>query len=135
MSGYDNPTSLRYDLALMDFGAAAGNTTRAIKGPEGKQGIIRNIGCDITEATVFATTLGIVQVGLSGTLDAYAVLNIPTASGASTSVDLAVDPNAISAATLNGRIPADTQVLLTLIEGTGASLAGQGFPYVEIDWF
>jgi len=130
MSGYDNPIRQRIDLALMDFGAAAGNTTRAIRGPAGKKGIIRNIGVDLTEATVFATTLGQVKVGKSGALGDYAILNIPTASAINTTVDVTDDTNAVVA-----DIPADTQVLITLVEGTGAGLAGIGYPFVEIDWF
>jgi len=127
---YDNPDTLRYDLASMDFGAAVGNTTRSIKGPAGKKGRITNIGVDLTEATVFATTLGKVQVGLTGTLAAYAELNIPTASAINTTVDSTVDTNAIIA-----EIPADTAILITLIEGTGAGLTGIGFPFLEVAWF
>lgn len=130
MAGYDNPVTLRHDLASMDFGAAAGVTTRALKGPAGKKGIIRNIGVDLSEATVFATTEGIVKVGKSGDLAAYAQLNIPTASAINTTVDESVDTNAIIA-----DIPADTQVLVTLVEGTGAGLAGIGVPYIVVDWF
>lgn len=131
MRFYDNPITLRYDLPLKDFGAAVGVETHPIKGPAGRQGVIRNIGVDITEATVFATTLGIVQVGKAGTLGAYATLNIPTASAINTTVDESVDTDAITSAA----IPADTQILITLTEGTGAGLAGQGYPYLVIDWY
>lgn len=127
---YDNPTSFRYDFPLMDFGAAAGTTTHAIKGPSGKKGRITNIGVSLSEATVFATTTGKVEVGLTGTLAAYGQLNIPTASAIKTTVDVTVDTNAVIA-----DIPADTQVLVTLTEGTGAGLTGIGNPFLEVNWF
>jgi len=135
MSGYDNPIRERIDLALHDFGGAAGVYTRPIRGPKGKQGIIRNVGVDVTTATVFATTLGKVEVGTAAAPADYAQLNIPTGVAAGSTVDVADDTNAISGAAQAGAIPADTQVLVTLTEGTGAGLAGAGFPFVEIDWF
>jgi len=129
MAGYDNPITLRYDLASMDFGGTT-TVTRAIKGPSGKQGVIRNIGVDLTEGTAWTATDGAVKVGKSGSLAAYAQLNIPTSSAANTTVDVTVDTNAVIA-----DIPADTQVLVTLTPGTGGTLTGIGYPFLEIDWF
>ena len=132
MSGfYDNPIHACYNFGVMDFGAAAGVTTHQVAGPAGKQGRLKGIAVATTEATVFATTLGKVQVGKIGDLDAYGELNIPTAIAINTVVNSTDDPDAIIAAD----IPAETAVQVTLVEGTGAGLTGQGQVFVYIDWF
>lgn len=127
---YDNPQTCMYNFPNMDFGAAAGATTHSISGPTGKKGVLKEIGVVTTEATVFATTLGHVQVGTSGDLDAYGKLNIATGTADNTTFNSADDTDAI----ISAQIPADTAVHVTLTEGTGAGLAGQGYPYVIIDW-
>lgn len=128
---YDNPQTSACNFASKDFGAAAGATTHTICGPAGKQGFLRDIGVAVTEATVFATTLGSVQVGISTDLDAYGKLNIATGVGAQTVFNSSDDEDAI----IDANIPADTVVTVTLTEGTGAGLTGQGAPIVVIDWF
>lgn len=129
---YSNPQTCMYNFPNMDFGASSGATTHSIAGPAGKKGRIVEVGVAVTEATVFATTLGHVQVGTSADLDAYAKLNIPTASADNTVVNTADDTDAV----LDADIPStDVCIHVTLTEGTGASLAGQGYPYVIIDWF
>jgi len=120
-----------YNFASMDFGAAAGNTLHHIGGPAGMKGVLREVGVSLSEATVFATTLGIIQVGTVADVDAYGILNIPTASAVNTVVNSTVDTDAV----ISADIAADTQVLITLIEGTGAGLTGIGEPYVIIDWY
>lgn len=120
-----------YNFPNMDFGAASGNTVHSLGGPAGKKGKLREIGVATTEAFVTATTLAQVQVGTSADADAYGLLNIPTGSADNTVVNSTDDTDAIIAAD----IPAETCVHVTLVEGTGASLTGQGYPYIIIDWF
>ena len=138
MQGYDNPVTTMYNFPNMDFGAAAGDTVHRIAGPTGKKGKVREVGVVISEATVFATTLGQVKVGSAADDDAYALLNIATSTALNAVFNSADDTDAIIKASNNidtVDITADTAILVTLVEGTGASLAGQGHPYVIIDWF
>jgi hypothetical protein len=128
---YDNPFTAPYPFANMDFGGSSGATTHSICGPAGMRGKLKDIAVVITEATVFASTLGHVQVGTAADPDAYGKLNIPTASADGAVVNSAVDTDAI----IDPDIPANTEIVVTLTEGTGASLAGQGVPLVFIDWY
>ena len=128
---YDIPISGSYNFAEMDFGAAAGATTHKIGGPAGMKGRLKGIGVAISEATVFATTLGHVQVGTTADADAYGKLNIATGTAVNTVFNEGDDTDAI----ISADIPADTIVVITLTEGTGAGLAGKGFPCVHIDWY
>lgn len=131
MPTYDNPINGFYPFAEMDFGASAGATIHKIAGPAGMKGRLVEVGVVISEATVFATNLGKVEVGDSSDADEYAALNIATATANHAVFNTKDDTDAIIDAT----IPADTAVLVTLTEGTGAGLAGKGFPYVIINWF
>ncbi len=131
MTTYATPMTCMYNFVIFDFGGAVANGEHLIGGPAGKKGRLREVGVTINEVTEFATTLGIIQVGIASDTDAYGVLNIPTGSAIDTVVNSADDTDAIIAAD----IPADTCVQLTLIEGTGAALTGQGAPYVIIDWY
>jgi len=128
---YSNPKTCVYNFPNMDFGAAAGATTHSLGGPSGMKGRLVEVGVAATEVFVTATTLAHVQVGTSADLDAYAKLNIPTASADNTVINSGDDTDAI----IDADIPADTCVHVTLTEGTGASLTGQGYPYVIIDWY
>lgn len=131
MPTYDQPIHGVYNFPNMDFGASSGATVHTIPGPAGKKGRLIDIAVGITEATVFATTLGSVAVGTSADADAYGILNIPTAAADNTVVNKLDDTDAIIAAD----IPAETAVHVTLTEGTGAALAGQGYVSVYIDWY
>ena len=123
------------DCGRFDFGAAAGSGTKYVAGPKGKRGRIHEIIFACEEATVFATTLGMVKVGDGTDDDAYALLNIPTATAALAKViganGYGDDPDAIIA-----DIP-DTEgaIVVTLVEGTGAGLTGIGNVYIVIDWY
>jgi hypothetical protein len=128
---YDNPQSMIHNFANMDFGAAAGATTHRICGPAGKKGRLVDIGVALSEATVFATTLGHIQVGTAADADAYGKLNIATGQAINTVYNSSDDTDAI----IDADIPADTVVVVTLTEGTGAGLTGQGAPMVAIDWY
>lgn len=131
MPTYDNPRTCCYSFPLMDFGAAAGATYYAIQGPPGHVGRIVDVGVSIQEATVFATTLGIVEVGTADDPDAYAKLNIATGQAVKTMFNTVDDTDAI----ISADVAADTDIVVKLTEGTGAGLAGQGVPFVIIDWF
>jgi dihydrodipicolinate reductase len=115
----------------MDFGGSSGATVHKIAGPAGMMGRLIEVGVCISEATVFATTLGQVEVGDSSDADEFAELNIATSVDNHATFNTADDTDAIIDAT----IPKDTTVLVTLTEGTGGGLAGKGFPYVIINWF
>ncbi len=128
---YSEATHSTYEFANMDFGAAAGATYHRISGPTGKQGRLKEVGVVLGEATVFATTPGIVEVGTAADPDAYAKLNIATAQAANTTFNSGDDSDAI----IDADIAADACVVVKLTEGTGAGLTGQGNPYVMIDWF
>jgi len=131
MPGYDNPIHACYNFPNMDFGASAGATTHTIAGPAGKKGRLVDIAVGVTEVFETVTTLAHVQVGKSDDLDAYGKLNIPTGAADNTVVNKLDDTDAIIAAD----IPAETAVHVTLTEGTGAALTGQGYVCVYIDWY
>jgi hypothetical protein len=116
----------------MDFGGSSGVTTHRIVPPAGKKGRLLDVGVAVSEATVFASTLGHVQVGISTNLDEYAKLNIATSVADFAAFNTADDTDAIILAD----IPADgPAVVVTLTEGTGGGLAGKGFPTVIIGWY
>lgn len=127
---YDKPVRAMYNFANMDFGAAAGSTTHRISGPTGHVGVLKEIGVCLSEATVFATTLGMVKVGSASDDDAYGLLNIATGQAINTVFNSGDDSDAI----ISENIAADACILVELVEGTGAGLTGQGNPYVVIDW-
>jgi len=131
MPTYDNPRTCTYSFPLVDFGAGAGPYYYAIKGPDGHVGRIVDVGISVQETTVFATDLGHIQLGTAADPDAYAKLNIATATAVKTVFNTGDDTDAIIAAD----VPADTDIVVTCTEGTGDGLAGQGVPYVVIDWF
>ena len=134
---YSNADKVRYQFPEMDFGASAGATVYHFQGPVGREGYLRNIGVDVTEATVFATTLGTVAVGVVDNADAYGKLNIATATADDLVFDVRDDTDCClsdASTPVLATIPANTVVYITLTEGTGAGLAGKGIPFVEIDW-
>lgn len=131
MPTYDNPFHGVHDRPLFDFGAAAGNNVSYICGPPGHKGVLKSVRVALTEATVFATTLGMVKIGTTGNDDAYAWLNIATSQSANTIFDETDDTDAIILAA----IPADTVLMVTQVEGTGGGLTGQGTVHIFIDWY
>jgi hypothetical protein len=128
---YDKPLAVAYNFPNMDFGASSGATVHTIAGPAGMKGRLLDIAVGVTEVFETVTTLAHVQVGTSADADAYGKLNIPQASADNTVVNSTDDPDAI----LVADIPAETAVHVTLTEGTGASLTGQGYPTVYIGWY
>ncbi len=136
---YDNPDTLCYNFANMDFGDTAGVTTHRIGGPSGKKGKLREIGVGVSEAFLDDATFAMVKVGTTADIDAYGLLNIPDGSAINTLVSTTDDTDAIIKDS-NGidtvTIPAETMVVVTLVEGTdGTGVTGKGDPFVVIDWF
>jgi hypothetical protein len=134
---YENPNRVVYLLPTFDFGGAAGTQTIGLKGPSGKNGTLYDYGVQNATEVFAATTVNpTVAVGLSGNVDAYGeefdltglALNDGLTARSQSTTQAALDLIIV-----DKNIPADTTVLVTCVEGTGAP-TGQGQPYVVIDW-
>ncbi|MCK5517188.1 MAG: hypothetical protein KAI39_09965 [Desulfobulbaceae bacterium] len=129
---YDNPDTVGYNFALMDFGAASGDTLHYISGPAGKKGMLRSISIAATEIFACDATNADVKVGTVADPDAYGMLVIADATASGAVFNEGDDTDAI----ISAAIPADTVVMVTLNEGTdGTAVTGQGTPHVIIDWY
>lgn len=129
---YSNPMTCMYNFPNMDFGGTSGATTHNIAGPAGKKGWLREVGVVATEVFACDATDPHVQVGIVGDLDEYAKLNIADGTADNATFNSSDDTDAI----IDAAISADTTVVVTLTEGTdGATVTGQGYPYVIIDWY
>lgn len=117
-----------YQLGEIDFGAA--EYTRAIIGPKGRSGTLKEIHVSVTQDCTHVTTGAKVQVGITDHLDKFADFDL----GAVTA------PAGVSAAAVGKVkhlevIPADTQVLVTLLSPTGGSpVTGKGYVTIVINW-
>ena len=89
--------------------------------------------CNITEAFAGNTTDGQVQLGVDGDLDAYALLNV--AAGANSAIGDTFNTSGDTDAILAVELPADTQVEMTCVVGTGGTPAGIGTPYAVVAWY
>jgi len=130
---YSNPTSGTHmdPAGIADFGDGAA-TTFYISGPAGKQGKLRSISVSTTEAFLCDLTEANVAVGTAADADAYGLLNITDGTAVNTVFNETNDTDAIIAAD----IAADTQVLVTITNGTdGTGVTGKGQVTVYIDWF
>ena len=130
---YGEKKLVRMNFPSFDFGGTANTEIMAFDLPVSEKGVsmqaqLVDIGVMVTEATVFATTLGTVKVGTAGTAAAFATLSIPDASADASCVNIAEDTDAITEDT----IPSGTLVQVTFAPGTGASLAGIGIPYIDM---
>ncbi len=132
---YENPyTVTHYGPAGVDFGTSGSSGAISFKGPAGMKGILLDVGvANITEAFVGSTTDGQVLVGIDGTTNKYATLNV--ANGATSAIgdtfNTSDDTNAIT----DRELPADTQVEITCVVGTGGTPAGIGTPYAVVGWY
>lgn len=151
---YDEPIREVYTMPSAAFGA----TTDAMRiiGPRGKWGLVRDIEVDITASMVGTTTVPEIAVGAAQGQNQYGRFRLgttATAGYAATAVFRAsqVGGNTLSDGTatfddfpehvklgavqqIASRIPADTQVFITRVAGTGGSPAGTGAVRVTIDW-
>ena len=118
---YDLPLVVTYNYAWADCSASI---AQACKGPSGAVGYVVDITACVLTTTAGATTTPVVQVGLTGTLAAYATLDI----GALTA------PEAANGAGTGLVIPADTTFLVGLVAATGGGAAGACSVNITIDW-
>jgi hypothetical protein len=127
---YSTPRTVTHTLpAITTTGAAV---TMPISGPKGMKGRLIDIIARCTTTHVLGSTPTKLQVGVTGTLEAYAAY-LPPAMTAPDINRLTALPGA-SAITLRD-IPADTDVLLTTIANTTGSPAGVITYDVIIDWY
>ena len=124
---YDNPDRRLYQRQH-DFGAAS--EIFSVRGPSGKQGILRLVAVAVTETFTATTTQGFVRVGTAADNDAFAELQMGTAADEDYWDSDTDDTNAI----IDSDIPADTLVEVNLVAPTGGTPAGQGEVHIMIDW-
>lgn len=156
---YDTPKTETYVFPSSAFGATT--ESRAIKGPKGKKGLVKDIRTYLSADCVGTTTVPEITVG-SAASDAgalfteYARHRLGTAVG--TGNTAAATPYRARALTANAQgrtggsppalsdfsghvqletasIPADTVVYISRVKGAGGVPAGTGITEVEIDWF
>lgn len=135
---YDHGDDYTYPFPLVDFGGGA-DVTHYIKGPKGKKGYVVDYGVNtVSEAFAAGTATPMMAVGKTGDTDAYAEELDFGALAANTSASLRSmkTPAQIKADYVrpNMEIPADTQVFVTCVAGTGSGLTGQALPWVKIRW-
>ena len=155
---YDNPQKETYVFPSSAFGATT--ESRAIKGPKGKKGIVRDIRTYLTADCVGTTTVPEINVG-SAASDAGAIkaeyarhrlgttaiagnsaAGTPyraraltaTAQGNTGGVPPALNDFAGHVALETALIPADTVFYISRIKGVGGVPAGTGITEVDIDW-
>jgi len=126
---YANADRRTYSFPAVNF---ATNSAQAIRGPKGKMALLQSISMSATTTFTATTTQGRVDVGVTGTPQAYASLPLGTtaAGGAIASDDSARTAPVIT----QNRLPADTDVLMSFVAPTGGSPAGVGTVTVVIDW-
>lgn len=135
---YDTPQSITYSHPAVAL--SGGNVTRIIRGPKGKRGRIVDISANVSTTTGGATTPPIVQLGILGTLAAYAAWSIGAAGAGITAPAGLNASNTSGALILNSDqtpqiLPADTDIYLTFVSATGAGAAGVGDIHTTIVWF
>ena len=107
-------------------------TVFSFKGPTGMQGTIIDVGIEVTETFACDSTEASFLVGTTADDDAYCKLNITDGTALTDTFNIQDDTNAIIAEA----IPADTQIECTPVVGVDSGTeAGQGFPYVVVEWY
>jgi hypothetical protein len=127
---YSQPQQITYTTGAIT--TTAGAATLPIRGPKGKQGRVVDIIARCTTTHVLGSTPTKLDVGVSGTTNAYATYLPPalTAPAASALTDL---PGASVLTTTV--IPENTQVILTTTANAGGAPAGVITYDVVINWF
>lgn len=156
---YDNPAKKEtYVFPSSAFGATT--ESRAIKGPKGKKGLVKDIRTYISADMVGTTTVPEITVG-SAASDAgalfteYARHRLGTAVGTgNTAAGTPYRARALAEAAAGNpggappalsdfaghvqletaRIPADTVVYISRVKGAGGTPAGTGITEVDIEW-
>lgn len=155
---YDRPIRERYwSPGIIQFGADNETVSYTWIGPQGKKGLVRDIGIHITEAMVGTTTVPEILVeatasALGAIVGTYARFRLGTTATAGYTTSPAVRRARSLCTTGNGSVPtltdfaghvlletaslpADTAFLITLLAGSGGSETGAGQVFVDIDWF
>lgn len=150
MATYDSPITEEYYIPSAAFGATT-DATRII-GPKGRKGFVRDIMVDITASMVGTTTVPEIVVGATSGASEYARFRLGTSATAGYAATAVFRASQVGGNTLQdgtpvyedytghvkmatAPIPADTQVFITRVAGTGGSPAGTGTTRVTIDWF
>ena len=129
---YSNPrTTIYLDPVEQDLGAGTG-TAWSFKGPEGKQGSLKNIGVYVTETFAGDQTTGKVLIGTTADPNYYGQLEIADGTAATDTFNAQDDTDAV----IIEALPADTQIEVTFvgITDTGTD-AGKGYAYFETFWY
>ena len=127
---YSSPMRVTYTTGAITTTAAA--ATLPIRGPKGMQGRLIDIIARCTTTHVLGSTPTKLEVGVAGTVAAYATF-LPAAMTAPTASTLTDLPGASALGTVT--IPADTQVILTTTANVTGVPAGVITYDVVIGWF
>ncbi len=132
---YERPYVVtHYGPAGIDFGTGGSSGAISFKGPDGMKGILLDVGvANITEAFVGTTSDGQVLIGIDGQTNRYATLNV--ANGAASAIGDTFNTSDDKNAIVDRELPADTQVEITCIVGSGGGPAGIGTPYAVVGWY
>lgn len=157
---YDTPKREVYVFPSSAFGATT--ESRAIKGPKGKKGLVRDIRQYTTADYVGTTTVPEINVGSAASdsgavLCEYARFRLGTTAilGYTASAAPVLRARALCEAAAGyaggaaptktdyaghilletAEIPADTTVYISRIKGVGGTPAGTGITEVEIEWY
>jgi hypothetical protein len=145
---YDNPVRERYVLPSSAYGATT--ASQKIKGPKGLKGLVRDITVIPTADCVGTTTVPEVAVGATSAANEYARFRLGTAVGTGYTSAQGVRKASGLAGTAHPRtltdfaghvelekasIPADTDIFITGVAGTGGTPAGTFVAYIDIEWF
>lgn len=125
---YDNPKCITYSFGNFDFGGGAAEAL-AIKGPSGMKGRILDMHASASEVFATDATAGTVKLGSAAGGAQYGTLTIP---------DGTADTDSYNTWTRGATavLPADTQVEVTLTNGTDAgAVTGQAYITVTIMWY
>lgn len=159
MAYYDRPQKETYVFPSSAFGATT--ESRAILGPKGMKGLVRDIRTYISADMVGTTTVPEINVGSAASvvgtlkteyarhrLGTTAILGntaagtpyraralTATAQGNTGGIPLVLNDYAGHVALETAPIPADTVVYITRVAGSGGTPAGTGITEVDIDWF
>ena len=129
---YSNPrTTVYLDPVEQDLGAGTG-TAWSFKGPAGKQGMLKNIGFNVTETFAGDQTTGTVLIGTTADPNYYGQLEIADASAATDVINDQDDSNCV----LIEALPKNTQIEVTFVQCVDSgTAAGKGYPYVQVQWY
>lgn len=132
---YDKPNRQRYGFGQVN--AASGSTYR-LKGPRGKAGRVHDVGFDdVTIGFTAVTTDAKVSVGTAGSPALFAgplSMGAIAAPSGGKSIRTSAQSAADRDAAIPNKIPADTEVVVTVTAPTGGTPAGTGRLFVIIDW-